>query len=137
MYGVAGNEAKTKIMQFLFSCEKKIIEYSDCYSYLGFWFNEFLEKEKSITVITKSDSRALGAIYMKCQSARCMAYNVYKELIDSVVEPVFFYCPGSWRNRKFSKVENIINIACRYFWESVKKHQICLVKVIWAGCLQE
>ena len=35
-------------------------------------------------------------------------------LTDSVVEPVLFYCAGIWGNRKFSKVESIINKACRY-----------------------
>ena len=67
--------------------------------------------EKSITENTKSASRALGAIYMKYQSAGGMPYNVYKKLIDSVL----FYCAGIWGNRKFSKVESIINKACRYF----------------------
>ena len=122
---LAVNEAKTKIIHFrtksksrsdfLFSCGNTIIDYSDCYKYLGFWFNEFLDMEKSITEITKSESRALGAIYMKYQSAGGMTYTVYKKLIDSVVEPVLFYCAGIWGNRKFSKVESIINKACRYF----------------------
>ena len=90
--------------------------------------------EKSTTVITKSAIRILGAIYMymymKYQSAGGVTYNVYNKLIESVVEPVLFHCAGAWGNRKFSKVESIINNVCRYFWESVKTPQICLVKVI-------
>ena len=122
---LAVNEAKTKIMHFrnksklksnvLFSCGNKEIGYSDSYKYLGFWFNEFLDMEKSITEITKSASRALGAIYMKYQSAGGMTYEVYKKLIESVVEPVLFYCAGIWGNRNFTKVESVINKACRYF----------------------
>ena len=86
---LAVNEAKTKILHFrnktklrssiLFTCGNKTIEYSECYKYLGFWFNEFLDMEKSITEITKSASRALGAVYMKYQSAGGMAYDVYKK----------------------------------------------------------
>ena len=122
---LAVNEAKTKVVhfrnksksrsEFSFSCGSKKIEYSDCYKYLGFWFNEFLDMEKSITEITKSASRALGAIYMKYQSAGGMTYEVYKKLIESVVEPVLFYCAGIWGNRKFTKVESVMNKACRYF----------------------
>ena len=52
--------------------------------------------EKSITKITKLASSALGAIYMKYQSAGGMTYEVYKKLIESVVEPVLFYCAGIW-----------------------------------------
>lgn len=38
-----------------------------------------------------------------------------KKLIESVVEPVLFYCAGIWGNRRFPKVESVINKACRYF----------------------
>ena len=72
--------------------------------------------EKSITEITKSASRALGAVYMKYQSAGGMACDVYKKLIESVVEPVLFYCAGIWGNRRFPKVESVMNKACRYFF---------------------
>ena len=61
--------------------------------------------EKSITEITKSAGRALGAIYMKYQSAGGMAYNVYKRLIDSVVEPVLFYCAGIWGTENVPKLK--------------------------------
>ena len=71
--------------------------------------------ERSITEITKSASRELGAIYMKYQSAGGMTYYVYSKLIDSVVEPVLSFCAGILANRKLSKVESIINKACRYF----------------------
>lgn len=86
---LAINEAKTKIIHFRnrtkirsdfqFTCGTKSIEYSECYKYLGFWFNEFLDMEKSITEITKSASRALGAVYMKYQSAGGTTYDVYKK----------------------------------------------------------
>ena len=119
------NESKTKVVHFcnrtksqcdvLFTCGNKSVEYSDCYKYLGFWFNEFLDMEKSINEVTKSASRALGAIYIKYQSAGGMTYSVYTKLIESVVEPVLFYCSGIWGNRKFPKVESVMNKACRYF----------------------
>lgn len=93
------NEAKTNILHFRnktklrsdfkFTCGNKTIEYSDCYKYLGFWINEFLDMEKSITEITKSASRALGAVYMKYQSAGGMAYDVYKKRLNQLLN---LYC---------------------------------------------
>ena len=71
--------------------------------------------DMSVTEITKSASRALGAVYMKYQYAGGMAYDVYKKLIESIVEPVLFYCSGIWGNRKYTKVEGVLNKACRYF----------------------
>ncbi|MCG8045103.1 MAG: reverse transcriptase family protein, partial [Candidatus Thiodiazotropha endolucinida] len=122
---LAVNESKTKVVHFrnrnkpqcdfLFSCGNKSVEYSDCYKYLGFWLNEFLDMDKSINEVTKSASRALGAVYMKYQSAGGMTYDVYKKLIESIVEPVLFYCSGIWGNRKFPKVESVMNKACRLF----------------------
>ena len=71
--------------------------------------------DMSVTEITKSASRALGAVYMKYQYAGGMAYDVYKKLVESIVEPVLFYCSGIWGNRKYTKVEGVLNKACRYF----------------------
>ena len=45
--------------------------------------------EKSITEIPKSASRALGAIYMKYQSAGGMTYEVYKKLMSQLLN---LYC---------------------------------------------
>ena len=35
--------------------------------------------------------------------------------IQSVVEPVLFYCSGIWGTRKFPKVQRVLNKACQYF----------------------
>ena len=56
--------------------------------------------EKSVTEVTKAASRALGAVYMNYLYARGMSYDVYTEMIESVVEPVLFYCSGIWGTRK-------------------------------------
>ena len=62
---------------------------------------------------------------------------MYKKLIDSADEPVLFYCAGIWGNRHFTKVENVIIKACRYFWELAKMRQIYLEKVISADVKQK
>ena len=52
--------------------------------------------EKSVTEVTKAAGRAVGAVYMKYLYAGGMSYKVYTKLIESVVEPVLFYCSGIW-----------------------------------------
>ena len=122
---LAVNESKTKILHFRnknklqsdfsFKCGEKTIEYEFEYKYLGFWFNEHLDMEKSVSSVTKAASRALGAVYMKYLYAGGMSYDVYTKMIESVVEPVLFYCAGIWGTRKFPKVQSVLNKACRYF----------------------
>ena len=77
--------------------------------------NEFLDISKSIREITKSASRALGAVYTKFLYAGGMTYDVYTKLINSIVEPVLFYCAGIWGHRYFREIDTVLNKACRYF----------------------
>ena len=65
--------------------------------------------------IAKSASRALGAIFSKFLSAGEMTLSVYNRLIESVVEPVLFYCSGKWGHNKFNEIETVLNKAGRYF----------------------
>ena len=119
------NEAKTKVLHFrsqneirsdyVFKCGDKTIEYECSYKYLGFWINEFLDITKSIKEITKSASRALGAVYTKFLYAGGMTYDVYMKLINTIVEPVLFYCAGIWGHRYFREIDTVLNKACRYF----------------------
>ena len=100
---------------FVFKCVGNTIEYESSYKYLGFWVNEYLDISKSISEITKSASRALGAVYTKFLYASGMTYEVYTKLINSIVEPVLFYCAGVWRNRYHSEIDTVLNKACSYF----------------------
>ena len=71
--------------------------------------------KKSVAEVTKGASRALGAVYMKYLYAGGMSYDVYSKMIESVVEPVLFYCSGIWVTRKFPQVQSVLNKPCRYF----------------------
>ena len=71
--------------------------------------------QKSVTEVTKAGSRALGAVYMKYLYAGGMTYEVYTKRIESVVEPMLFYCPGIRGTRKFPKAQSVLNKACRYY----------------------
>ena len=72
---LAINESKTKVIHFrnkntlqtdyVFNCGENTIVCVSEYKYLGFWFIEHLDMEKSVTEVTKAAGRALGAVYMK------------------------------------------------------------------------
>ena len=125
------NENKTKILHFRpkakngtensFKCGNKKIDVTSNYKYLGFWMNEFLDLKFSIREIAKSASRALGAIYSKFFSTGGMNIRVYTKLVETIVEPVLFFCSGIWGQTKFTEIETVFNKACRYFL-GVTKH---------------
>ena len=48
---------------------------------------------------------------MKYLYAGGMMYEVYTQFIESVVEPVLFYCSGIKGNCKFPKVKNFLKKA--------------------------
>ena len=75
--------------------------------------------KKSVKEISKSASRALGAVYMKYITAGGMTYNVYTKHIESVVEPVLYYCSGIWGHNNYSEIDAVIlqsmqNVPRRY-----------------------
>ena len=82
---------------------------------MGFWFHDSLDMKKSIKEISKSASRALGAVYMKYLTSGGMAYNVYSKLVESVVEPILFYCSGIWGHNRYSEIDSVLNKACRLY----------------------
>ena len=83
--------------------------------------NEFLDLKFSIREIAKSASIALGAIHSKFLSAGGMNIRVYTKLVETIVEPVLFFCSGIWGQTKFTEIETVFNKACRYFL-GVTKH---------------
>ena len=125
------NESKTKVLHFRpkamnitdysFKCGNQAIDVDSSYKYLGFWMNEFLDMKFSLREIAKSASRALGAIYSKFLCAGGMNISVYTKLVETMVEPVLFFCSGIWGHTNFSEIESVLNKAGRYFL-GVTKH---------------
>ena len=137
------NQAKTKIIHFRsqnkarsdydFRCGEYTTEYESSYKYLGFWINEYLDLSKSIREVTKSASRALGAVYTKYLCAGGMGYDVYTKLVNSVVEPVLFYCAGIW-GICYKEIDVVLNKACKYFL-GTRMFLMSLPEAIWVGYL--
>ena len=125
------NETKTKVLHFrqktktatnyVFKCGNQKIDVDSSYKYLGFWMNEFLDMKFSIREIAKSASRVLGGIYSKFLCAGGMNFSVYTKLIETMVEPLLFYCSGIWGHTNFSEIDSVLNKAGQYFL-GVTKH---------------
>ena len=55
----------------------------------------------SVQEIAKSASRAFGVLYSKFLHVGGMSINVYTKLVETIVEPVVFFCSGIWGLTKF------------------------------------
>ena len=139
------HESKIKVLHFrpkskcatdvTFKCGVKNVEVGTSYKYLGFWFNGHLDMRFSIREIAKSASRALGAIYSKILCAGCLRFPVYIKLIETIVEPVLFFCSGIWGHTKYKEIESVLNKACRYFLGVTKHCSNVSWRVTWVGIL--
>ncbi|XP_069119795.1 uncharacterized protein [Argopecten irradians] len=105
---------------FQFTCGDLNIQTTDRYKYLGIWFTEHLDMELTVKELAKSASRALGALYSKFRFAGGMSFGVFKNLYESLVEPVLFYCAGIWGINSYRFVQTVQNKAGRYFLGSGK-----------------
>ncbi|CAC5384974.1 unnamed protein product [Mytilus coruscus] len=89
---------------FYFTCSRQNITYATSYKYLGMWLDEHLTFDKAIRELSKSASRALGALYVKFISAGGMTQSVYSKLYSTMVEPVLFYSSGIWGTKVYSVI---------------------------------
>ena len=49
-----------------------------------------------------------------------MSFDVYTKLVNSIVEPVLFYCAGILGIRYYKEIYVVLNKACRYFFGTSK-----------------
>ena len=125
------NETKTKVLHFRpkaknatdynFKCGDKKVDIDSSYTYLGFWMNGFLDMKYSVREIAKSASRALDLMYSKFLCAGGMSISVYTKLVETIVEPVLFFCSGILGQSNFTEIETAFSKAGQYFL-GVTKH---------------
>ena len=65
-----------------------------------------------------------------------MTFDVYTKLVNSVVEPVLFYCAGIWGNRYQKEIDVVFNKACRYFLGTSKNASNAATRgdMGWVSC---
>ena len=139
------NETKTKVLHFrpkaksatdyIFNCGDKKVDVDSSYKYLGFWMNEYLDMKFSIREIAKSASRALGAVYSKFLCAGGMNISVYIKLVETMVEPILFFCSGIWGHINFTEIDSVLSKACRYYLGVINTVPMFLRWVTWDGVL--
>ena len=96
---------------FPFICSDLDIAYTSSYKYLGIWFDEHLTMDKAVKELSKSASRALGALYGKFISAGGMTHSLYTKLYSTMVEPALFNGAGIWGTKTFSMIKSFQNKA--------------------------
>jgi len=119
------NPTKTKIVHFrnasvhqsphLFYCGTHNLDYTNSYKYLGLWVDEHLTMDKAVKELSKSASKALGALFGRFISAGGMTWKVYNKLYTSMVEPILFYESGIWGTRSHNVINNVQTKAAKYF----------------------
>ncbi|VDI73299.1 Hypothetical predicted protein [Mytilus galloprovincialis] len=114
------------ISEYSFECSGHKIMKIDSYKYLGIWLDEHLTFRKNARELSKSASRALGALCGKVVAAGGMTHGVYTKLYSTVVEPILLYGSGIWGTK---------TVRVNIFYPSVKTLQIYPLEGIWVGHL--
>ena len=94
------------------------------YKYLGFYFDEFMDLNKGINILSDAAGRSLGAVVSKFKSLRDAGFYTYTKLCDSCVVPIIDYFSGIWCFTKNSARNKVQNKACRFYLESHAKAPI-------------
>ena len=100
---------------FVFKCGEHVLEYSDCYKYLGLLLNENLDFNVTAKMVAQSASRALGLLIAKVKLIGGVPHNVFTKLYDSLVWPVIGYGAAIWGHKTFSAITAVQNRAMRFF----------------------
>ena len=119
------NRDKTKILHFRLTSVRWSdytfvygdipLDYEKRYRYLGLWLNEHLNFKHTVRELSKSATRAQGALNGKYISAGGMTYNVFAKLYATLIEPIMHYGARIWGTRKHKLLNTVQNKAARLF----------------------
>jgi hypothetical protein len=105
-----------------------LISYADSYKYLGLWFEEHLDMNYTVKEVAKCASRALSLLIAKYRQCGDMAYDVYRKLYESTVEPILLYGAPIWGLYGKRVISIIQNRACRFFLGVQKSTANCAIQ---------
>ena len=119
-----------------FICSGQNLEYASSYKYPGQWLDEHLTFDKAVRELSKSESRALGALYGKFISVVGMTHSVFSKLYSSMVEPVLFYCSGIWGTKTYPVINCVQNKASKLFMSVGKYTSNTAIRgdIGWSSC---
>ena len=116
-----------------FTLGNELIEYSNCYRYLGVYMDEHTDFEYSSEKFAESAGRALGSVTYKYKKYPDMGYSTYTKLFDQCVAPVMDYASGIWGFRNHTKLDGIQNRHSGYFCVFIDIPHCCVWKGIQDG----
>jgi hypothetical protein len=119
------NPSKTQIVHFhhssisrsnaVFHCGDNNLETVAGYKYLGLYFEETLNWQKSVKNLADSANRALGAIICKSKLFGGLPYQAFSQLFESVVRPILEYGTHIWGHCEYKAINSVYHKAGRYF----------------------
>jgi len=119
------NTDKTKIMHIRktraprtnlnFSLAGATLEKVKEYKYLGLVFNEHFDWNKTVSFLSSSAGRALGAVIAKFRHLKDVGYNTFAKLYNACVQPILEYGSEIWGGKEFKTCNQIQLRAIRYF----------------------
>ena len=150
------NRDKTKIVHFRkprdtitthdFLYEGSVLDKVSQYRYLGLDLHDTLDFSDSVKVLSKSASRALGAVTSKFYALNGLDYYTYTKMFDAMVSPILDYGSEIWGAKKRDCCDVVQHRAMRTFlgvgkctplpmmyselaWNpSIVRHQLSVVK---------
>ena len=83
--------------------------------------DQHLRVDKTVKELSKSASRALGALIGRFISFRGKTYDVFTKLYETVVELVLMYCSGTVDMKQYSVIHTVQKKTVQFF-HGERKH---------------
>lgn len=124
-WNMSVNISKTKVMDFRkknvektdyeFKLCGNTVEYASYYKYLGVYLDEHLNFDKHAEMLSKSGSRALGAVIARYKNLDNMGHKTFTKCYEAYVCPVLDYSSEIWGYINASKMDSVQNKGMRVF----------------------
>ncbi len=96
-------------------CCNEQLAYTDTYKYLGYYINEHLSFNNTVTTLTKSASRSFGRVVNILKKLKNLGFKSYQTLYHSYVTPIMNYCSAIWGFSEQHDPQVLQNRVSRFF----------------------
>ena len=91
------------------------LNYVTDYKYLGVVLNEHLDFTETAKILAEAAGRALGSVCNKFNFMKNMNIKTYNKMINAYVKPVMHYSACVWGFKDFSKSNQVLHKAARFY----------------------
>jgi hypothetical protein len=106
---------KCKRTKYNFKLGKENVAHTQSYKYLGLYLDEHLNYKTALETLSRSASKALGALTAKYIKAKGLHFRTYTKLYNSTILPIMNYASVVWSTQKTMQHERIHYRAMRTF----------------------